>query len=59
MQFSKSRTPLAANLKCPANVGAKLVIAATAVVHIEPNTWTVDRAVVRQVSGLCLGWRGE
>jgi len=59
MQLSKPRTPLAANFKRPANVWAKLVIAATAVVHIEPPTRAIDRAGIRQVSGLRLGWRGE
>jgi len=59
MQHSKPRTPLVADFKRTAHVWAKLVIATTAVVHVEPRTRAIDRAVVRQVSGLRLGWRGE
>ena len=59
MQLSKPRTPFAADFKRTAHVWANLVIATTAVFHIEPRTRAIDRAVVRQVSGLRLGWRGE
>jgi len=58
MQHSKFRTPIATNLKRPANVGTKFVIAAAAEAFIEPSTWAIDRTMIRQVGELRFRWRG-
>src|SRR5262245_62227417 len=58
VQLPKRRTPLAADLECPANLRSKIIIAAAPIGSIEPSTWCIDSSNVLEISRSGRVWRG-
>ena len=59
VQLAVLRAPLAADFKRAADVGTKVVMAATVIDRIEPCARTIDRSVARPICSLGLGWRAK
>ena len=58
VQFSKLRTPFTADLKRPANIRTKVVIATALVGLVEPRARSIDRSNVAEIGRLGCGWCG-
>src|SRR5207237_9529347 len=59
VELTKLRTPLAADVKVAADIGAKLVMTTSVFDRIEPRAGAIDCSAACYVSGLRLGGRGK